>query len=364
LTRVPSEWVEVALHDFCRPKQWPTISLSDFVSEGYPVYGANGRIGFYSTFNHENPTVLITCRGATCGTVNVSAPRSYVTGNAMALDDLDESRVCREFLVQALRHRGLARAITGTAQPQITRDSLSSISVPLPSMPVQRRIAKMLEGAEALLAKRRAALGQLDTLIESIFLEMFGGVGDANVREIRPLEAYCTFTAGNAWRSDQFTSEHEGLPIIRIQNVAAVRQSEFVYWPHRYDDRFVVRPGQLLLTLSGSFRATIWQGPDALLNQRIVRLEPRPGVDTHWLRYALEIAMATIEAMGRKALLSNVRLSDLKQLPLITPTPSMQREFADRLARIEQARSRMQTSLAQLDALFASLQHRAFRGEL
>ena len=73
------------------PKQWPTIQQTDLTASGYPVYGANGRIGFYSEYNHEQPTVLLTCRGATCGTVNVCVPKSYVTGNAMALDDLDES---------------------------------------------------------------------------------------------------------------------------------------------------------------------------------------------------------------------------------------------------------------------------------
>ena len=59
-------------------------------SSGFPVYGANGQIGFYSEYNHEHPTILITCRGATCGRINISGPRSYVNGNAMALDDLDE----------------------------------------------------------------------------------------------------------------------------------------------------------------------------------------------------------------------------------------------------------------------------------
>ena len=75
----------VSLSDVCRPKQWKTISKSQLTTEGYPVYGANGRIGFYSEYNHELPTLLITCRGATCGALNVCEPRSYVTGNAMAL---------------------------------------------------------------------------------------------------------------------------------------------------------------------------------------------------------------------------------------------------------------------------------------
>ena len=78
----------VNLIDICRPKQWPTIPKNEMLVAGYPVYGANGKIGFYSDFNHLEPTILITCRGATCGTINVCEPKSYVTGNAMALDEL------------------------------------------------------------------------------------------------------------------------------------------------------------------------------------------------------------------------------------------------------------------------------------
>ncbi len=58
---------KVRLVDICNPKQWKTIPTSELLDEGYPVYGANGIIGYYSEFNHENPVVAVTCRGATCG---------------------------------------------------------------------------------------------------------------------------------------------------------------------------------------------------------------------------------------------------------------------------------------------------------
>ncbi len=66
MSNIVSSWRVVSLFDFCNPKQWPTIPQTAFVEHGYPVYGANGRIGYYTEFNHEKPTVLITCRGATC----------------------------------------------------------------------------------------------------------------------------------------------------------------------------------------------------------------------------------------------------------------------------------------------------------
>ena len=87
------------LTQICSPKQWKTIATNQLQTEGeYPVYGANGIIGYYKEFNHEKPTVLITCRGATCGNIHISLPKSYINGNAMALDNLNEDVCLKEYL--------------------------------------------------------------------------------------------------------------------------------------------------------------------------------------------------------------------------------------------------------------------------
>ena len=90
---------KVNLLDICNPKQWKTLATSELIADGkYDVYGANGIIGKYDDYNHEKSTVLITCRGATCGNVHLSKPFSYINGNAMSLDNLDESRCLKEYL--------------------------------------------------------------------------------------------------------------------------------------------------------------------------------------------------------------------------------------------------------------------------
>ena len=167
-------WPKEKLDKICRPKQWPTIPTSVMVKDGYPVYGANGKIGFYTEYTHERPTLLITCRGATCGTLNISEPFSYVTGNAMALDELDEDRVDQKFLFYALNQRGLNDVITGSAQPQITRQSLSSVEIPLPPLEEQRRIAAILDKADAIRRKRQESIRLTEEFLRSTFLEMFG----------------------------------------------------------------------------------------------------------------------------------------------------------------------------------------------
>lgn len=69
-----------------------TISTKEMVENGaHPVFGANGIIGKYDKYNHEEPQLLITCRGATCGSVNISEPKSWINGNAMVVRSKDNS---------------------------------------------------------------------------------------------------------------------------------------------------------------------------------------------------------------------------------------------------------------------------------
>ena len=150
--------LKVNLYSICNPKQWRTVPKSQLLDHGYPVYGANGQIGYYSEYNHEKPTILITCRGATCGTLNINKPFSYVTGNAMALDDLDERRTTTKFLYYALMHRRLDDVISGSAQPQITRTNLQKVYVPIPAIAEQNRIVAKVE---KLLARVNAARERL-----------------------------------------------------------------------------------------------------------------------------------------------------------------------------------------------------------
>ena len=144
-SKLPQSWISANLFDVCMPRQWKTISIGELSDSGYPVYGANGRIGFYSQYTHEHSTIMITCRGATCGNIHISLPFSYINGNAMALDELDE-KICElKYLAHFLSVRKFDDVISGTAQPQITRASLSPVQFPLAPRAEQTRIVAKLE---------------------------------------------------------------------------------------------------------------------------------------------------------------------------------------------------------------------------
>jgi type I restriction enzyme, S subunit len=138
----------VPLKDFCRMYQPPTISTKEMIPNGeFVVYGANGPIGRYNKFNHEEPQLLVTCRGATCGAVNMSEPFSWINGNAMVIQP-DLALASLEYMKYAfLGGIDVSSSITGSAQPQITRTTLEVIKVPLPSLEKQRDVVEKLDRA-------------------------------------------------------------------------------------------------------------------------------------------------------------------------------------------------------------------------
>ena len=167
-------WMEkVKLSDICSPKQWKTIPTSDLLNEGYPVYGANGIIGYYNEYNHENPVVTVTCRGATCGSINITVPKAYVTGNAMCLDDL-KNDIEIEYLYYCLKHYDFKNVISGSAQPQNTRQGMDKIYIMLCSREEQRDIVNKLKKTEKVIKLRKQELQLLDDLVKARFVEMFG----------------------------------------------------------------------------------------------------------------------------------------------------------------------------------------------
>ena len=166
IEKIPSEWETILLIEVANPKQWKTIATKDLLDDGYTVYGANGKIGFYNKYTHKEPIVMITCRGATCGNIHITEPFSYVNGNGMALDGLIENLYGLKLLYYVLRARGLNDVISGSAQPQITRQGLVNVKIPLPPITEQKIIAEKLDLLLAEAQKTKSRLEQIPELLK------------------------------------------------------------------------------------------------------------------------------------------------------------------------------------------------------
>jgi len=160
--RINQKYPMVELGEVCEMYQPKTITSKEIKSEGkYKVFGANGVIGYYDKYNHEDSEVLITCRGATCGTLNLSEPNSWITGNAMVIKPKDD-RLSKQFLFYILKNSNFKSVISGSAQPQITRTSLSPLEIPLPPIEIQKEIIEQIEVKQNAIDHAKAIIQNLE----------------------------------------------------------------------------------------------------------------------------------------------------------------------------------------------------------
>ena len=367
------KWPLVKITEICHPKQWPTISKAEMLPSGYPVFGANGQIGYYSKFNHEQPTILITCRGATCGSINVCEPKSYVTGNAMALDALDKAKADLRFVTRALESADFSTVITGVAQPQITRQTLSRLQIPLPPLAEQKRIAAILDAADALRAKRRETLAQLDTLLQSTFLDMFGDPvtnpkGWALVK-LGDCGAVITGNTPSRKRPEYYGDKIEWIKSDNINNPSfIITTAEESLSEKGVKVARIAPKGSILVTCIAGSPSCIGNAAvtnrKVAFNQQINAFVPSENVVAWYVFGVFFTGKNLIQKASTNSMKGMVSKSAFSGIQIPLPPLPLQRRFAAIVESVEQQKTRLRAHLAELDTLFASLQDRAFKGAL
>lgn len=130
---IPEGWYNKKIIDIANLYQPKTISEKSLNQKGkYLVFGANGIIGKYDEYNHTNNEIAICCRGASCGKFLMTEPMSWITGNAMVISPLTVE-IGKEFIFYSLVYEKICKFITGSAQPQITRENLKNMSILIPN---------------------------------------------------------------------------------------------------------------------------------------------------------------------------------------------------------------------------------------
>lgn len=149
-----------------------TITSSELHNSGYPVFGANGYIGYFSEYNHKTNQVIISARGEKTGTANFVQGPVWITGNSMVIN-LDNSGVNKYFLYLNIKSFSLKKYITGGAQPQLTRDVLMKVPIFIPKIDEQNNISKIFIKLDNYITIHQRKLEQLKNLKQTLLNKMF-----------------------------------------------------------------------------------------------------------------------------------------------------------------------------------------------
>jgi type I restriction enzyme S subunit len=257
-------------------------------------------------------------------------------------------------------------------------EHVGKIKIPLPPLAEQRRIAEVLDRAEALRAKRRETLVQLDTLTQSIFLDLFGDPAtNPKNWELLRLQDVLSMPLRNG-----LSPSNVGKVTAKVLTLSAITGSEFDYSAWKVStfrsapptDQSVDENDFLICRGNGNVRL-VGKGyfptrrmpdvtfPDTMIAAR-VRTERLERVFLQHI-WGWNAVRRQVESLARTTNGTfKVNQTMLEGITFIGPPLKLQREFARCVGATDKMKATQRTSLAELDALFAVLQHRAFRGEL
>jgi type I restriction enzyme S subunit len=153
---------------YLSPSQMKKSQSQEFC---YPVYGANGVIGFSNRKMYSERTTLVSCRGANCGVIHYTKPNAWISNNSIAC--IPKSEADPTFYYYLCSNSIFNDVITGAAQPQITITNLSSKKLIHPPLPTQKKIAGILSAYDDLIENNLKRIKLLEEMAQITYEEWF-----------------------------------------------------------------------------------------------------------------------------------------------------------------------------------------------
>lgn len=264
-----------------------------------------------------------------------------------------------------------ASRTSGANLPRLSPSVLAKFPIPLPPLAEQRRIAAILDQADSLRARRRQVLARLDVLTKSIFNEMFGapltnpkGLPRATIGSVA---AVVTGNSPSPADDSNFGDSIEWIKSGNLGEDVASTADEWLSETGRAKAR-VAPSGSILVTCIAGSPTSIGKASlvdrDVAFNQQINAILPSDKIDTAFLFGQLKTAPKLVRAKSTGGMKGIVNKSAFQSIEILLPRIDLQRGFAERIASLASLQSIARSSLTAEDGLFASLQSRAFRGEL
>ncbi|MFO8991834.1 restriction endonuclease subunit S [Legionella pneumophila serogroup 1] len=361
--------------------QAPKGSSYNDVGEGYPLIAGAGDFGL-NTPKPKKHTVkptrlsvnddLILCIRATIGDLNWS-DNQYCLGRGVAGLRPIPNKLDKNYLWHFLQSykEELQKKGTGSTFKQISRSHIEEIEVPLPSLEEQKRIAAILDKADAVRRKRQQAIELSEQLLRSVFLDMFGdpvtnskGWKQVSFNSVGTLErgkskhrprndpillggAYPLIQTGDVANSKGYITNY-----CNTYSEIGLKQSKI--WPI----------GTLCITIAANIAKTAILEIEACFPDSIVGFQSNGLVTIEYVQHWLGFLQKIIEDSAPESAQKNINLEILRTLKIPLPDIEAQKKFSDIVKRINKQKKLYFSFEKSTNELFSSLAQKAFNGEL
>lgn len=276
----------------------------------------------------------------------------------------------------------IVRKGSGATVKGVTQEELYKLKIAFPPLDDQKRISHLLGKVERLIAQRKQHLKQLDDLLKSVFLEMFGDpilnphgfpVRQLSEFYVNPKEGTKCGPFGSALKKEELVAS--GVPVWNMDNIATDGQMvlPFRMWitDNKYDDlaAYSVRDGDIIISRAGTVGKMCvarMNGQPAIISTNLIRL--RLSADLRPLHF-VSLMLYCKGRVGRlktgaDGAFTHMNTGVLDSLEFPYPPVELQDQFDAIASKVEGIKSRYQQNLTDLEAFYGALSQQAFKGEL
>lgn len=331
------------------------------------------RIGS-STHAFEAGTVLYSKLRPYLNKVVVADEAGYATTELVPIrcrPDIADPQYLAHFLRSPTFVSFASETVAGAKMPRMVMGAFWAYELPLPSLTEQRRIAAILDQADALRAKRREALAQLDRLTQAIFIDMFGDpIANPRCWPLVKLEKVGTLDRGVSRHRPRNDPKLLGgrYPLIQTGDVANcdgyIRSFSSTYSDVGLQQSRLWPAGTLCITIAANIAKTGVLTFDACFPDSVVGFTALEPETVEYVRVWLSFLQRALEESAPESAQKNINLATLRGLSVPLPPLKLRRVFLSTINQGRKVAEECQASSRTMEQLFASLQHRAFRGEL
>ena len=370
--------------------KWPTVELGDAVDfldnmrkpvkasermEGqYNYYGANGLQGTIDDFIFDEPLVLLAEDGGHFGNPErdiayIAEGKYWVNNHAHVLKP--RSNLDLSFLFRALQRYDVTSFIKGATRAKLTKGDASRIPIPLPPLPEQKRIAAILDKADAIRRKRQQAIQLADQFLRAIFLEMFGDpVMNPKGWELHKFENIGTLDRGKSKHRPRNDPSLLGgdQPLIQTGDVANsggyIKSYESTYSDLGLQQSRKWPQGTLCITIAANIAKTGILTFDACFPDSVVGFTPNEKTTVEFVQFWLGFLQKTLESSAPESAQKNINLAILRNLDIPLPDIDEQKRFSEIVRKAVLLKDKVGSSVTQKEELFSSLSQKSFAGDL
>lgn len=349
----------------------------------YPYYGANNLMDYIDEYIFDEEILCVAEDGGSWGYKEkcsyIVNEKCWVNNHAHILKAKENLNL--KYLMYYLNYNDLSNRITGTTRGKLTKSALNSIEVKLPSIEKQKKIVALLEKAQELIDKRKKQIEELDLLVKSKFIEMFGDpINNPMKWEVKKMkDISVNIMSGNTPKGGEQVYVESGIMFLRSQNVwknklllddvAYIDQAT-----HNKMKKSSLKNKDILMTKTGRIntensslgRAAMFLGEDdsANINGHVYLIRLQEQIINEFVLYILTskeyrgyIRSVCVGGIDKRQL----NKEHIEDFPIIFPPIEKQKKFVSYVNQVDKLKFEMENSLKELKENFDSLIQKDFK---